>query len=174
MTEAAVTIKKCTSKDLSELLGLARDTFVETFGHLNDPLHFDAYVEKAFAEEQMRKELENPDSHFYFAYYRHQLAGYLKLNLAPAQSDINDPESLEVERIYVVGPYHGKGLGKTLFQRALDMAHEKRLSYIWLGVWEHNTKALRFYESYGFYRFAQHPFKLGDDLQTDWLMRLDL
>ena len=174
MVQAEIKLRKCVNSDLDALIEIARNTFIETFAHLNDPIHFDPYVEKAFSETQVRKELENPASHYYFVYYNDHLAGYLKLNLAPAQSDINDPNSLEVERIYVSAAFHGKGLGKALFKLAHDMAHERQLKFIWLGVWEHNAKALRFYESYGFYRFAQHPFKLGDDLQTDWLMRLDL
>lgn len=167
-------IKRCTVQDLQSLIDISRKTFSDTFAHLNDPKHFDPYLAKAFSPEQIKSELENPDTEFYFLYYDQKLAGYLKLNLAPAQSDIKDPESLEIERIYVLDTFQGLGLGKSLFHLALERARALSFRYIWLGVWEQNTKAISFYKAQGFYKFADHPFKLGDDLQSDYLMRLDL
>ncbi len=167
-------IKQCSLEDLQSLTDLGRKTFSDTFAHLNDPKHFDPYLAKAFSTGQIRSELENPDTEFYQIFYRQKLAGYLKLNSAAAQSDIRDPKSLEIERIYVLDTFQGLGLGKALFNQALQRAKEQSFRYIWLGVWEQNTKAISFYESQGFYKFANHPFKLGDDLQTDYLMRLDL
>lgn len=40
-----------------------------------------------------------------------------------------------------------------------------------LGVWEHNHRALRFYEKNGFIAFGTHIFQLGNDQQTDILMK---
>lgn len=160
--------------DLPILTSIARQTFSDTFAHLNDPAHFDPYLAKAFSGKQIKSELKNADSLFYLLYFKQELAGYLKLNFGPAQSDINDPKSLEIERIYVLDRFQGLGLGKALFEHSLKLAQQQRLRYIWLGVWEQNTKAIAFYQSRGFYKFANHPFKLGDDLQTDYLMRLDL
>lgn len=167
-------IKPCTADQLDELVTLSKHTFSETFAHLNDPAHFTAYTEKAFSRKQIAQELENPESAFYFIYHQDELAGYLKLNTGKAQSDIRDADSLEIERIYVDQRYQGLGLGKALFEFSLDQAKAQNQRYIWLGVWEQNTKAINFYKSLGFYQFAKHPFKLGDDLQTDYLMRLDL
>ena len=164
----------CDINHLEEVLHIAKATFVETFGHLNDPIDFDTYVEKAFAREQIAKELSTKASAFYLLTLEGEPAGYLKINRPPAQSDINDQESLEIERIYVYHKHHGKGLGKLLYDKALEEAKEAGLKFIWLGVWEKNEKALRFYKARGFYKFAEHPFKLGDDLQTDDLMRMDL
>lgn len=159
---------------LSELISIARTTFIETFAHHNDPKDFDPYVEKAFSDKQMAAELSNKASAFYLMLVENQPAGYLKLNRPPAQTELQDPDSLEIERIYVLNQYHGLGLGKRLFDLALQTAKVHNLSYIWLGVWQKNDKALKFYRDRGFYKFAEHPFKLGDDLQTDDLMRLDL
>ena len=171
---AATTLSKCTSTELETLLKIAKATFVETFGHLNDPAHFDAYVAKAFTLAQFEKELSTPGSDFYLLRVDGHAAGYLKLNFPPAQSDLNEPQSMEIERIYLYNQYQGSGLGKLLFNKAMEEAANAEVKYIWLGVWEKNEKAIRFYESRGFYKFAKHPFKLGDDLQSDDLMRLDL
>jgi len=93
------------------------------------------------------------------------------LNYADAQTEFKDTNALEVERIYVSGEHHGKRIGKQLMDFALDIAHNKHFEYVWLGVWEHNEKAMGFYQRYGFEVFSSHPFLLGDDLQTDLLMK---
>ncbi|MCE7992308.1 MAG: GNAT family N-acetyltransferase [Roseivirga sp.] len=169
-----IEIRLCGPEDLEALTAIASQTFTDTFAHLNDPVHFAPYIAKAFSLGQIKSELENPATEFYFLFYDDKLAGYLKLNFAEAQSDLNDPESLEIERIYVLDSFQGLGLGKALFQLSLDKALDQSLKYVWLGVWEKNTKAIDFYKTRGFYTFDKHPFKLGDDLQTDYLMRLDL
>jgi len=103
-----------------------------------------------------------------------ELAGYLKVNEAPSQSDVNDYNSLEVERLYVLKKFQRNGLGAYLMERAIDMAISMGKSYVWLGVWERNEKALRFYEKQGYYKIGEHPFYMGSDKQTDYLMRKDL
>ena len=100
--------------------------------------------------------------------------GYIKLNEAPAQTDIRDADSLELERIYVSENAQGVGLGSYMMERALETAQRKGKKYIWLGVWEKNTKAVSFYRKHGFYEIGAHPFLLGDDVQTDILMWRDL
>ncbi|GAB5526077.1 MAG: GNAT family N-acetyltransferase [Roseivirga sp.] len=169
-----IEIRRCELDDLEALTAIGLQTFTDTFAHLNDPKYFEPYLAKAFSKAQIKSELEHASTEFYFLYYDQKLAGYLKLNFAEAQSDLKDPESLEIERIYITDTFQGLGLGKTLFELSLKKAQSHSLKYIWLGVWEKNTKAIGFYESRGFYKFANHPFKLGDDLQTDYLMRLDL
>lgn len=169
-----VQITPATQSHLDVLIELARKTFEDTFGHLNEPGPFQAYMNSAFSREKISSELDKPASDYYLIYYQGQLTGYLKLNTAMGQTDIKDPESLEIERIYVDSSFQGLGLGKALFEFSVQKARNLQLSYIWLGVWEKNEKALRFYKSRGFYQFSDHPFKLGDELQTDYLMRLDL
>ena len=105
---ATTSLSKCTSTELETLLKIAKATFVETFGHLNDPAHFDAYVAKAFTLEQFEKELSTPGSDFYLLTVDGHAAGYLKLNFPPAQSDLNEPQSMEIERIYFYKMLHRK------------------------------------------------------------------
>lgn len=169
-----VEIKKCNSNDLQLLQQFSIKTFTETFGADNPKEDIEAYLKKSLSLEKLQAEMACAGSDFYFLQSATDLIGYLKLNFAPFQSDINDPESLEIERIYVDHSFHGKGYGKVLFDFALKQAHQKKLKYIWLGVWERNFKAIDFYKQHGFVKFAEHPFKLGSELQRDHLMRLDI
>ena len=113
-------------------------------------------------------------SEFYFIYANDQLAGYFKINYAPAQTDLNDPDSLEIERIYVKKEFKGKGLGRQLMDCAVKLAEMAGKKYLWLGVWEKNKGAIGFYKHSGFTESGKHPFKIGDELQTDLIMRLNL
>jgi ribosomal protein S18 acetylase RimI-like enzyme len=132
------------------------------------------YLKEAFDINKLREELLNPDSSFYFLYADGELAGYLKLNEGMAQTDIHDPASLEIERIYVAKEYQGKGLGSVLINKAINMANTRNKTYIWLGVWEKNKKALGFYQKNGFYPIGTHSFFMGPEEQTDFVLRKDL
>lgn len=167
-------IRTCTENDLERLQALSVATFRATFEAGNNPDDLGAYIDRALNLEKLASELQKAGSTFYFLEEGKALIGYLKLNLIPDQSDINDPESLEIERIYIDQAYHGKGFGKILFDFAVAKAHENGLKYIWLGVWEKNFKALDFYYKQGFIKFDEHRFKLGTDNQVDYLLRLGL
>ena len=102
---------------------------------------------------------------------RNPALGYMKINFGASQSDLQDFEALELERIYVDSNQLGKGIGQLLLDKAIEIARKAGLIYIWLGVWEHNLKARRFYTKNGFVQFDQHIFTLGNDDQTDLLLK---
>lgn len=133
-----------------------------------------AYLNEAFNMKKLRIELSNADSSFYFLYSDSDLAGYLKLNEASAQTDIHDRQSLEIERIYIAKEFQGKGLGHYLMDRAIELANSRKKQYVWLGVWEKNKKAIRFYKTSGFYEIGTHSFVMGEDEQTDYILRKNL
>ena len=164
----------CGPDDLADLGEIARRTFDESFRHLNKPETIQAYLESAFTPEKLAAELAEPRSTFYFLYAGQVLAGYLKLNEAGAQTDLNDPETIEIERIYVRKPYQGQGLGRFLVEQAIAAARQARKTALWLGVWQENRPAIRFYERMGFQTFASHTFVMGEEQQTDDLMRLEI
>ena len=167
-------LRQCRMEDIDKLRALSMQTFYETFAALNTPENMDAYLNRAFDREKLRKELADRDSRFFFLYFNEKLAGYLKINEAPAQTDQNDPASLEIERIYVSGGFQGKGLGRYLMEQAIQIAVARKKKYIWLGVWEKNERAIRFYKRNGFYKTGTHSFVVGEDVQTDHLMQKDL
>lgn len=172
-TTPELILRKATFADLSALLEIAQTSFLQAFTEGNKPENVQAYLAQAFTSVQLEKEWRNPASTFLLASLEGKLVGYTKVNLAAAQSDVQDPESLEVARLYTVEEVWGKGVGQFLLDAAIEFAKEKGKTYVWLGVWEHNARAIRFYEKNGFKAFGSHPFPFGDEIQTDWLMRLD-
>ena len=164
-------ITSLTINDVSILRGIARDTFIETFSEANKAEDMDRYLSERFSEDQLAQELSNPESFFYVAEVNGHVVGYLKLNTAHAQTEPQAADALEIERIYVLGSYHGGGVGQALYHHAMSVAQDRKASYVWLGVWEHNHRALRFYEKNGFIAFGTHIFQLGNDQQTDILMK---
>ena len=167
-------LRSCTSGDIDALRELSIKTYYETFAYLNTPEDMQAYLDEAFEITKLRHELADPNSLFFFLYFNGVLAGYLKLNEAPSQTDINDGSSLEIERIYVASEFQGEGFGRYLMEQAIAIATEHKKKYAWLGVWEKNEKAIRFYKKNGFYEIGTHTFVMGEDVQTDYIMRKDL
>lgn len=167
-------IKKCIPDDLIALQELSCRTFNDAFAHLNTAANMKAYLETSYNCDKLRHELSDSNSSFYFLYSEGKLAGYLKLNEYQAQTDIHDPNSIELERIYVISELQGKALGRSLIDKAVETARALGKSYIWLGVWEKNKKAIAFYKKNGFYEIGKHPFFLGEEKQTDFIMRKNL
>jgi ribosomal protein S18 acetylase RimI-like enzyme len=132
------------------------------------------YLDENFSIEKLSNEINTPDSEFYFASVGEQVVGYLKVNSGSAQTELKDQNTVELERIYVLKEFQGKLVGQILYDVALNLAKSAKAEFIWLGVWEKNHRALRFYAKNGFAEFNRHIFKLGDDLQTDIMMRLKL
>jgi ribosomal protein S18 acetylase RimI-like enzyme len=157
--------------ELETLVRMSRKIFHDSFAHLNTPDNMREYMDRAFNPQQLLSELNNPLSEFYFIREDGVIAGFIKLNRGPAQSDIHDDTSLEIERIYVDKEFQGHGLGAELIAKAKERAFALELNAIWLGVWEKNPDAIRFYERHGFVRFGSHPFRMGDEIQTDVLMK---
>lgn len=132
------------------------------------------YLGQAFNKNKLKKEIFDKYSFFYFLYKDDSLAGYLKINEYDSQSDIKDTNSMEIERIYIVKEFQGKGLGSILIEKAEDEAIKKKKNFLWLGVWGKNPRAIKFYESKGFYKIGTHSFILGDEEQRDYIMRKEL
>jgi hypothetical protein len=132
------------------------------------------YLENGFSTEKLTEELTDQNSEFYFAELDGKIIGYLKVNVGQSQTEIKDKNALEIERIYVLKEFHGKRVGQILYDKAIQLAKEKSVEYVWLGVWEQNPRAIRFYEKNGFEAFDKHIFKLGNDEQTDIMMKLKI
>lgn len=160
--------------DVVALQKIARQTFAETFTDYNSIENLNKYLNEKFSIEKLTAELSNPYSSFYFAQLQDDVIGFLKTNVKDAQTELHDLNAFEIERIYVLGAYHGKRVGQLLFEKALEEARKTTCSYVWLGVWENNHRAIKFYTKNGFVKFDTHIFKMGDEEQTDWMMKLEL
>ncbi len=167
-------LKRLTVDDIPALRELGRKTFTDAFAALNTKENMRLYLEEAYAPEKLEAELTDPGSEFYFLLHETRPVAYLKLNSGSAQTEAEFQNSLEIERIYVLEAFQGQHIGQHLLDFCLQQARERKKDFIWLGVWEYNHGAIRFYERNGFQRFGSHAFHLGKDEQTDILMRLDL
>lgn len=170
----SIEVKKCTVEDLQILQKVSVETFRDTFQDQNTEEDLYNYLEKAYNTEQLTSELLNQQSEFYFVFNRNDLAGYLKININEAQSETKGEDALEIERIYILPQFKGKGLGKILIQQAVGRAQFHRKTNIWLGVWEHNQAALAFYKKLGFVQTGAHSFFMGKDEQTDLILTKNL
>ena len=174
MTNEAISLRRVTSEDLPTLCQLSRQTFSEAFETANDPEPFQAYLDKAFSEEQLHEELKHPLSQFFFAEVNGIPVGYLKLVEDKHPKGGQSGKVLEIQRIYVKRDRLGMGVGKTLMEKALELGLAKQVEYVWLGVWEFNPKAIAFYDKWGFKPFGSQEFKMGAEIQNDILMKKDL
>ncbi|NJI73184.1 GNAT family N-acetyltransferase [Sphingobacterium kitahiroshimense] len=166
-----INIKKVTLSDIKDLQKIGKQTFFETFSESNTEENMKKYLEEGFSIDKLTEELTNPYSEFYFALDNQEVIGYLKINVGESQTEEQHHESLEIERIYVLQDYHGKKIGQILYEKALQIALERKSEYVWLGVWEENPRAISFYKKNGFIEFDKHIFVLGDDEQTDIMMK---
>jgi len=165
-----IELKRATIDDIEKLQSIGRQTFKETFSSSNTQEDMSSYLNESFSREKLMGELQSA-SQFYLALDQNRVIGYLKVNLGPTQTELRDDKALEIERIYVLKEYHGKKVGQVLYDQAIEVAEQACAEYVWLGVWEENPRAIQFYRKNGFEAFDKHIFKLGDDEQTDIMMK---
>lgn len=167
-------IKKVSINDIIQLQEIGRKTFFETFSESNTEENMTQYLEEGFSVEKLSEELNEANSEFYFAVIDKVVVGYLKINHGQSQTEMQDNEGLEIERIYVLKEYHGKKAGQFLYEHAMQIAETNKVNFVWLGVWEENLRAISFYKKNGFVEFDKHIFVLGTDEQTDIMMKKNL
>jgi GNAT superfamily N-acetyltransferase len=169
-------IRHAVPEDAKRLTDLAYTTFWDAFADhpKNAPDDLAHYMRQAFSLEQITAELAEPNSIFLLAEIGGELAGYAKLILDNSEPGITAERPIELNRLYSQQKYLGQGVGQRLMDACFDLAKERRFDTIWLGVWEFNPRAQRFYEKNGFRVVGKHTFLLGADPQTDLLMQKEL
>ena len=174
-TSPVVTVVRAQETDIPALSKLCADTFRETFSHDNTEEELQAFFDAAYNHDTLKCELGHDESETYLAYVDDALAGYLKVNWGDAQTERELENAFEIQRIYVLKEYHGQGVGKALFEKSLRIAAEGQFDWAWLGVWEKNYKAQRFYAQYGFEKFGEHQFVVTPEkADIDWLLKKPL
>jgi len=167
-------IKECSLEDIEKIKYISEKTFCETFSDENTKEDMENYLEENFSYERLESEIKNNGSRFYIVENNDEVVAYMKLNFDKAQTEKGHDNTLEVQRIYILQEYKSKHIGKRLIQKTIEIGRNNNLNYIWLGVWEHNINAIKFYEKQGFKKIDTHIFKLGEDEQTDNLMKFIL
>lgn len=170
----SIIIRKATISDLETIQEISIQTFMETFADVNSPENMQNYIGENLNSTQLASEINNPESAFYLATLNSENIGYLKLNFGNAQTEIHNQKAMEIHRIYVLKAFHGKKMGQLLLDEALKNGRQMGVDCIWLGVWEENRRAIQFYSKNGFIEFDKHSFILGNEVQTDLLMQLEM
>ena len=171
-----IDIRRATVDDAKSLTDLSYTTFWDAFAHhpKNAPDDLAHYMRQAFSVEQIADELNDPRAVFLMAEIEGELAGYAKLVCDHIEPGISGEKPIELNRLYSQQKFLGQGVGQTLMDACFDLARENGFDTIWLGVWEYNPRAQRFYEKNGFREVGSHTFVLGSDPQTDLLMQKEI
>ncbi|TSE04157.1 GNAT family N-acetyltransferase [Aquimarina algiphila] len=175
MISQEIRLVKISLTDSEKLTKIGRQTFYDAFGPpANTEENIQSYLNEKFTLEQITKELQHYNSFFYFAMLDNIITGYIKLNMGDAQTEPMQGNPLEIERIYVLNRYQGRKIGQSLVNESIRIAKEKNADYVWLGVWDQNPGAIRFYQRNGFKTIDSHEFMLGTEIQTDIIMKLEI
>ena len=171
-----ISIRPATLGDAKLLTDLAYKTFWDAFAHhpKNAPDDLAHYMRQAFNVEQTTAELSDPNNLFLIAEIDSQPAGYAKLTFDNIEPGISAQKPVELGRLYSQQEYVGGGVGQALMDECFARARTAGCDVMWLGVWEYNPRAQRFYEKNGFRTVGQHVFQLGSDPQTDLLMQREI
>lgn len=163
-------IRYATEADAALLANLGARTFKDSFGSLNRPEDIEDYITTNFSLAKIGEELRDPASIFFIQYDDGKAIGYAKLSTHKNSTREKGITPIELVRIYVDQPAIGKGYGSALMQACLEEAKRTGYDTIWLGVWEKNDQAIRFYERWGFRVVGNRKFVLGEDVQNDLVM----
>jgi ribosomal protein S18 acetylase RimI-like enzyme len=166
-----ITVRLASKYDAELIADLSRQTFFDSFASQNSKEDMDRFLNEQFTREALMKEVGAEGNIFLLSYADNKVTGYVRLREGEKRPEFGDAPSIEIARIYATQQSIGKGTGSALMQRCIEIAKEMNKEIIWLGVWEHNLRAIQFYSKWGFEKFAEHDFVLGKDVQTDWLMR---
>lgn len=168
--DPVITIRQATPDDAAEISEFARRLFDTTFGPDNDPDDMRAYMDERLTPAAQARELADPSRRYLLLECDGALAGYALLGIGQTASCVNAQSPVELTRFYVDGPWHGRGVAQRLMGEVLRVASDLGADVVWLGVWERNPRAIRFYENVGFVDVGSYTFMLGADPQIDRVM----
>jgi len=169
-----IRIQEATKADAALIADLSRQTFYDSFAADNTKEDMDKFMNEQFTREGLMEEVGAAGNVFLLAYEGDEVVGYARMRQTPNPIKVKSEPAIEIARIYAVQKSIGKGVGSALMQWCIDFARQKNARVIWLGVWEKNYKAIAFYTKWGFEQFSEHVFMVGNDAQTDWLMKKEL
>jgi diamine N-acetyltransferase len=171
-----VRIRLAHAADAAMLSEFAERIFRETFEATNDPEDMAGYLAEAFGAERQRAEIAAPAAIVLLAEdiagsdAVAPLVGYSHLTPGESPGSVHGPNPLELKRFYIDRAWQGTGLAQALMRATLDAAMAAGARTLWLGVWEHNPRAIAFYRKFAFIPVGTHDFMLGRDRQTDLIM----
>lgn len=166
-------IRQATAEDAEMLATLGWQSFAEAFGGhpKNHPDDMKLYRDEYFSPKRIAADLSEAKILYIVAEAEDEAAGYAKIQFDSREHCLSEGKTIELCRLYALDKFIGKGIGKTLILRFMEIAEENDCEIAWLGVWEFNFRAQEFYKKFGFEKCGEHTFQLGNDPQTDWVMQ---
>ena len=157
--------------DATELSELAERTFRDAFSSTNTEENMNLHCARAFSPALQLAEISNPHIVTLVAQSRAGLVAFAQLHLrSETPACVSAPRAVELHRIYVDKSFHGTGLAVDLMEKVIRIAEQHGAGAVWLGVWEHNPRAIRFYQRSGYVEAGDHVFVMGTDRQRDIVM----
>jgi diamine N-acetyltransferase len=163
-------IRPARLSDAAFLAALAERTFRETFAADNSEENINLHCAQKFSAEIQGKEISDPQMMTLLAEVAGELVGFAQLRLAHGATCVKGDRPAELHRIYVASAWHGRGVASELMRAVYAAAARAGCDCIWLGVWEHNPRAIAFYRKCGFSVVGDHVFMLGQDQQRDLIL----
>ncbi len=172
--DESITIRIATADDIPAIVSLGIRTFRDTFDEVNTPENMMLYLNGTFTQKKVLEDFLEQGAVFFIAEQEDEPIGYARVRRSPTPSELGNVKAIEIERLYADKKYLGKRVGYLLMSECLQYARDNDFQVVWLGVWEHNARAIAFYKRWGFEQFGDHIFMLGNDAQTDILMKKTL
>ena len=167
---AAPAARRAVPEDAPALAELALRTFVDAFGAGSDPHDLALHTARSYGVAQQAAEIAHPRIITLVAEVDGRLTGYVQIRRDEVPECVPDREAAEIARFYVERAWHGRGVAHRLMEAALDEVRRLGARTVWLGVWEHNLRAIGFYMKYGYRDVGSHTYMFGTDAQTDRVM----
>jgi ribosomal protein S18 acetylase RimI-like enzyme len=169
-----ITIRRSNFEDTAAMRDVAIRSYTDTFADSNTPENMEAFFTESYSLSKLQDEYYEPLSVLYLACDGEKVVGFLRLRVNDEVKNVLGENTIELQRLYIDTAYHRKQIARHLMENALTYARENRYDWIWLGVWERNFNAQHFYAKWGFEKFGEHVFQMGDDPQIDWLLKKKL
>ncbi len=174
MPASNLRIRAASEGDAAALARLAEQTFHDTFAASNSAENMRRHCEATYGETLQLAEIRSPEMETWLVEDDVRLVAYAQLRRGSAPAAVGAGQPIEIQRFYVHADAHGQGVARSLMEHVLARAGQLAADVVWLGVWEHNPRAIAFYRKWGFEVVDEHVFLLGDDPQRDLLMRCAL
>lgn len=164
-------LRPATLEDVPALAHLGRGSFTSAFGHLYRPEDLTAFLGEVHDERAVASEIAGAECHHRLAVGEDgALLGYCKLRYPSKLADLSHAaDPLELAQLYCAGAATGQGVGAALMDWALEQATLGGHDAIHLSVYSENHGAQRFYARYGFAKTADTTFKVGEQLDAEYL-----
>ena len=169
-----VQIVEAKLQNLKDLIDIASRSFLEAYPQNTDHENMERYIQEAFSKEEIEKQLQNPSSIFFLMKFKQSICGYAKLRWDRSPKHFGNEKTIELERLYFLDEFKGRGYGTALFQFCIDYSLIKKFEWMWLLVWDENVSGMQFYKRKGFEIFGRKTFHFGNESSEDIVMKLKL